>query len=406
MFKGMWLMACAGALAQAQDPVTRALGGMRGTVLGRASAEVAKNGEGSSIRLKSGAILHAMSRHMRPKDASKYDNADLWPAVIARTESRDGGLTWTEPSVMFRSTTGENAMQPSFARMANGEIGVSYSRIDSLSAATKVFRYSADEGQTWSSEILISPTGQYWTSAHDRMLVTSKGRVLLTLHHKKVVRPEHMVTQVARSDDHGRTWTLAARQVDVADAIPAYSARDGARHKQGFWEGSIVERADGSLLMIGRTYGGWLYQTESRDQGESWSRPAPTTLMSSAAPGRVERIPGTDHLLVVWNSCCLNPEDGLLGQRLTLSAAISTDGGKTWQWRRDVESVTQGNRVEYPAMNIWDGNVHLTYRAQARSGSQLQMQEYLSILPISWFYAERDRHRPGAALGPGRESSR
>jgi sialidase-1 len=396
------LFLCAAAVGFAAEPdlVTRELGGMRGMLIGRASADVAKNGEGSTVRLKDGTLLHAFSRHLRPADTSKYDNPDLWPAVIARIESRDGGFTWSEPQVMFRSTTGENAMQPSFARMANGELGVSYSRIDSLSAATKVFRYSADEGKTWSDEILISPTGQYWTSAHDRMVVLTTGRMLLTLHHKKEVRPEHMITQVAYTDDHGRTWKRSAQKVDVADVIPEFRKGRGERYRQGFWEASIAERADGSLLMIGRTYGGWLYATESRDRGETWSKPAPTTLMSSAAPGRMERIPNTDHLLVVWNRCCLNSADVLLGQRLTLSSAISEDGGKTWKYQRDIESVTQGNRVEYPALNIWDGKVYLTYRAQARVGSQNQMQEYLAILPISWFYAERDQHRPSLALKP------
>lgn len=396
-------MLCGAASAQSpDDPVTRALGGMRGQLIGAASAEVAKNGEGSTIRLKDGSLLHAFSRHMRPADLVKYPNADLWPAVISRIESRDDGVTWSEPKVMFTSTTGENAMQPSFARLANGELGVSYSRIDSLSAATKVFRYSADEGKTWSPEILISPAGAYWTSAHDRMITLASGRVLLTLHHKKQVRPEHMITQVAYSDDHGRTWKRIAQQLDVADMIPAFRANSSERFKQGYWEASIAPRADGSLFMLGRTYGGWLYWSESKDEGLTWSQPAPSGLMSSASPGRVERIPGTDHLLVVWNSCCLDPGQRLLGQRLVLSAAISDDGGKTWKWKRDLEAVAPGTSVEYPAINIYDGVVYVTYRAWTRTaGNQMMMQEYLSKLPLAWFYLERDHHRPDQALKRG-----
>jgi hypothetical protein len=92
----------------------------------------------------------------------------------------------------------------------------------------------------------------------------------------------------------------------------------------------------------------------------------------------------------------LNPEQSLLGDRVTLSAAISSDGGKTWRWRREIESVTPGNnnRVEYPALNIYDGVVYVTYRAQFGGGATLQMQEYLSALPLAWFYAARDLHRP------------
>lgn len=387
----------------AADEVTRRLGGMRGAVIGRASADVAKNGEGSTIRLKDGRLLHAFSRHMRPKEGSaNYANSDLWPAVIARIESRDGGLTWSEPVVMFTSSIGENAMQPSFARMANGELGVSYSQINSLTSAEKVFRYSSDEGKTWSKEIMISPKGQYWTSAHDRMIVLQSGRVLLTTHHKLAAKPEHIITQISYSDDHGRTWKQSRQQVDGPEPVPGFLTKHGARFRQGFWEASVVERKDGSLFMIGRTYGGWLYHCESRDGGLTWSKPAPTALMSSAAPGRIERIPGSDHILVIWNSCCLDPEHGLLGQRLVLSAAISEDGGRSWKWKRDIESVSPGNSVEYPTINIYDGQVYLTYRAQAAvGGNQLQMQEYLSILPVEWFYAERDHHHPEQALPRG-----
>lgn len=383
----------------ALDEVTRRLGGMRGEVIGRASAEAAKNGEGSMIRLKDGALLHAFSRHFRPTDTSKkYPNSDLWPAVIMRVESRDNGLTWSEPAVLFRSSIGENAMQPSFARLANGELGVSYSQINSLGWAEKVFRFSNDEGRSWSGEIPISPRSQYWTSAHDRMIVLSSGRILLTTHHKLSAVPEHIITRISYSDDHGRTWKQSPQQIDGPEPLPAFLSLHGKRFRSGFWEASVVERDDGSLFMIGRTYAGWLYWSESRDGGLTWSKPAPTTLMSSAAPGRIERIPGTGHILAVWNSCCLDPKHPLLGQRLVLSSAISEDGGMSWKWRRDIESVVPGSRVEYPAMRIYDNRVYLTYRAQIIGPDhQLLMQEYLSILPVEWFYAVRDHHFPEQA---------
>jgi hypothetical protein len=383
----------------AGDEVTRRLGGMRGVVIGDASDAVAKNGEGSMIRLKDGTLLHAFSRHIRPEDSSRYDNADLWPAVIARIESRDKGASWSQPSVMFTSSIGENAMQPSFARLSNGELGVSYSQINSLSSAEKVFRYSSDEGKTWSGEIRIRPKGGYWTSAHDRMIVLKSGRVIHPLHHKLVAVPEHIVTVIAYSDDHGRTWKLGPQRIDGPEPIAEFLALHGKRFRKGFWEASVVEREDGSLYMIGRTYGGWLYSSESLDQGLTWSQPSPTSLMSSAAPGRIQRIPGTRDILVVWNSCCLDPKHPLLGQRLVLSSAISNDNGLTWKWKRDIESVSPGTRVEYPSIEIDEDKVFLTYRAQATgAGGRIMMQEYLSILPLQWFYAERDHHYPEHAL--------
>lgn len=394
-----WILLHSAFGGAADDPVARQLGGLRGKRIARASPEVAKNGEGSTIQLRDGTLLHLFSRHMRPDGkANTFANPDLWPSFICATRSADRGRTWSEAEIVFRSDTGENVMQPSLARLGNGAIGVSYSRIASLSAATKVFRWSVDEGKTWSPEVPVSPAGAYWTSAHDRMVVLSSGRILLPLHHKKSVRPEHMITQIAYSDNHGQTWSLAPQQLDVHDVIPGFRrVRPGA---QGFWEATIAQLPDGSLYMLGRTYGGWLYQTRSRDEGLTWDSPKPSALMSAAAPARVERIPGTGRLLVVWNRCCLNETDGLLGARLALAAAVSDDGGETWSKPRDIESVAPGpgHRVEYPAVNIWNEQVYLTYRAQVGVGPKnLWMQEYLSIIPVSWFSAELDVHRPWLA---------
>jgi hypothetical protein len=113
-------------------------------------------------------------------------------------------------------------------------------------------------------------------------------------------------------------------------------------------------------------------------------------LLSSPAPGIVLRVPGSSDLLAIWNSCCINT------QRLSLSSAISTDGGLTWKWKRDIEAVPPGNArsVQYPALTFIDGFAYLTYRATALS----LMQEYVTVLPTAWFYAERD-NIPPASVG-------
>jgi hypothetical protein len=392
---GVILVLVSGNLCVAQtDEVAWALGGLRGQLLGPVSDAIGKNGEGSTIELKDGTILHALSRHMRPTDPKRFPNPDLWPAVVAVMESHDGGKSWTSPSVMFRSSTGDNAMQPGFVRMSNGDIGISYSLINSIDSATKVFRYSRDEGKTWSPEIRISPADGYWTSAHDRMLRIASGRILIPLHHKKNLRPEEMVTQIAYSDDGGRTWKLDVNEVTTPDIMPEFVQRFGSRSAPGFWEASIAQLASGRLVMLGRTYGGSLYETFSSDDGLTWATPKQTTLSTGAAPGRLVRIPDSNDLLVVWNSCCVQPEDSLLGQRLTLSSAISSDDGQSWQHRRTLEAVTpgNGNRVEYPAITFIDGKAFVSYRAASATHTpdkdRTGMQEYLSILPNRWFYVE------------------
>lgn len=356
------------------------LGGLRGHAIGTIGNGYLKNGEGSIVRLADGRLLHAFTRHEL--------DADLAPAVIAQSYSSDGGRSWSEPSVMFTSATGKNVMQPGFVRMKNGELGVSYSQIDSASRAVKLFRYSRDEGRTWSRPIRISPDDGYWTSAHDRMLLLPSGRILLPLHHKTVVHPEKMVAQVAYSDDNGRSWVLSPDEITTDAMLPGFRKKFGERVAPGFWEASIARRADGTLLMMGRTYGGFQYESVSADGGVHWSRPSPSPIRSPAAPARLVRVPGSADLLVIWNSCCVQQNDSLLGERLTLSSAISHDGGKSWHLQRDIEAISPGaeNRVEYPTVTFLDGTAYVTYQVQELVGGTPETQEYLSILPTAWFY--------------------
>lgn len=376
------------------------LGGLRGQWIGPVTAQFPRNGEGSTIRLKDGRLLHAFSRHGKSPDG----NVDLWPGVIVFMESSDNARSWTPPQVVFRNTDGLTAMQPSFVRLPDGRLGVTYSLIDSFTRARKVFRFSTDEGKSWSREQVISPPGGYWTGAHDRLISISGGRILAQLHTKLSAKPERLATRIAYSDDSGRTWSLSPQTLSVSQVIPGSSAEKSGRG--GYHEASIAERGDGSLLMLGRTMAGRIYRSVSIDRGVTWSTPQPTDLRSGAAPARLERIPGSNDLLVVWNSCCLDKDNPQLGERLTLTSAISSDGGLTWKWRRTIADIVPGQSparhwVDYPAMTIDGGTVFLSYRAVYLDGQSTLMQNYMVPLPLSWFYAPRDRN-PGATLESAR----
>jgi len=391
------------AAAQSQsDPaeLDARLGGLRGQWLGPVTAQYPRNGEGSTIRLKDGRLLHAFSRHSKGSEG----NVDLWPGVIVFMHSSDHAKTWTQPEVVFRNPGGLTAMQPSFVRLPEGGLGITYSLIDSFTIARKVFRSSTDEGKSWSEEKVISPPGGYWTGAHDRLIVISGGRILAQLHTKLSAKPERLATRIAYSDDSGRTWSLSPQTLTVAQVIPGSSAEKLGR--SGLHEASITERADGSLLMLGRTMAGRIYRTISTDRGVTWTTPEPTELPSGAAPARVERIPGSNDLLVVWNSCCIDKANEQLGERITLSSAISTDGGLSWKWRRTIADIVPGRGsarhwADYPAITIDGDTVFLSYRAVYLNGPSTLMQNYMAPLPLSWFYAARDRN-PGS----GAESAR
>jgi hypothetical protein len=380
------------ACAPREDNVQgRALGGMRGEVLVPITDAYRRNGVGSMIELKDGRLYFLATRYRLKHGVS----TDHWPSDITSMISSDGGRTWTKPRIQFRGP-GPSAVQPGLARLANGELGVNYSRIIDGAKAFNVFRWSSDEGRTWSGEIAISPTDGYWTSAHDRLVVLSTGRLVIPLHRIIDGVRDQLTTRVAWSDDNGRTWSISPQMVNVTGAI---RNNVGPTWRPSFWEASIVERKDGSLLMLGRTLAGGLYATTSTDGGIRWTEPVPTTLVTGGSPGHVVRLPGAEgKLMVIWNRCCLSPDSALMGRRLTLSSAISDDGGQTWGRIRDIESIAPVGRVEYPSILIARDNIFLTYRVIGGPVAKSGTQEFLAVLPISWFDVEGDFHRPETAI--------
>lgn len=404
--------------APAVDAIAWDRGGLRGVVVGPYSPRYFYPDAGSTIALRDGTLLHVFNRRETiagQKDFHVHYNA----TAIVSVASRDGGRSWGPVRELFRSNTGNTASNPSLVRLRDGTLGASYNRINSIDltqqaragfwtesvkTADRVFRYSRDEGRTWSREIAMTPSDGYWTGAHDRFLTLSSGRILHPLHTIYSRQPYKIGVRVTFSDDDGRTWRVNDRTLTVERRMAGY--RDENRGAGVFAEANLVERRDGTILLIGRTLTGLQYQSVSRDRGETWSDPTPTEIVSPEAPARIARIPGSNDLLMIWTSCCVNPRNVVLGERLTLSSAISTDEGRTWKWRREVVSVAPGimHAADYPSIFFHGGGVFVSYsagtkapsgRALEPSGEQGQvLQHYMARLPVGWFYAERDNERP------------
>ena len=95
--------------------------------------------------------------------------------------------------------------------------------------------------------------------------------------------------------------------------------------------------------MVSRTSAGFVYACESDDEGETWSEPRATDLPGSGTPTSLGRVPGSDDLLLIWNQ--VGTQEWKWGfRRHRLTAAISSDNGRTWRHRRNLESL---NKVSY-----------------------------------------------------------
>ena len=334
-------------------------------LLVKATHQYPRNDEASVIQLKHGTVLVVWSQfhHLNrmegdtqifnptsglPGAALNSDNA---PSDIAAIESSDGGKTWSSPRVIVPNSAGLNVMNPGLARLSAGGLGLLYNFRESTQVARRVFCRSDDEGQMWSEPVAITQNG-YQTGCNDRLTVLSSGRLLTALHITHDWHSHYLYTRVARSDDHGMSWTLGE---------PLRLPRVEGSGESGAWEGDLVERADGSVLLVLRTAMGTLFRAESRDCGETWQHLRSLEVVSPVAPGIVRRIPESDRLLLVWN-WHYNASEPMAGVRRPLAYAISTDGGDSWplRYRRIIEN-DPDYTYAYPSCTFINDEAWITY---------------------------------------------
>jgi hypothetical protein len=198
--------------------------------------------------------------------------------------SGDEGKTWTKPAVVVDSPlddrnpafgqADDGALVVGFWRTANYDEKGSYDPELGKSETTWVTR-SRDGGQTWSepAEIDVSDIGL--GSPYGRILTLPDGAMLMAIY-GNAVRPagekpanERLHSYLYRSTDHGQTWK---RLSEIGDG------------KEQLTETSILRLADGKILAATRTRAGATLQTESTDDGRTWSALRPLTPVNIHPP--------------------------------------------------------------------------------------------------------------------------
>ena len=316
------------------------------------SKEHPRNSEGSFATLASGRVIFCYSQF--------YGGAaDESPARIVRIHSDDRGRTWSEPEIIVENTGGANVMSVSLLRLASGKLAMFYCVKNSWIDCRPHMRVSSDDGATWTEPKLILQAPGYFVMNNDRVIQTSKGRIVIPLafHRSRGTDPHtskswdaRAITMWIYSDDDGATWQEASSWW----AMPVKSG-------SGLQEPGVVELADGSLFSWSRTDQGAQFGFRSTDAGVTWTPPEPTELKSPNGPTSIKRLPGTNDLLALFND-----HSGAFPfppkKRNPYVAAISSDGGKTWPLRKLVESDPDG-LYHYTAIHFVGDAVLLGYCA-------------------------------------------
>lgn len=256
---------------------------------------------------------------------------------------RDGGLAWAS-AIGWREVPQEREAE--FRARGLTVRAVRPGVVAYLSDAQSFLqRAGEDKGR---KEVLPAPPGISLMNYNSAALCVTRSGV--RLHAIYGLHQDRDVSScfALRSADDGESWDL------VTIAAPVPDAEAGAL---GFGETALAEMPDGRILALMRPdpdRHGFLWQSASRDEGQTWSIPEKTPLWGYPA-----------HLLVLRDGRVLCTY-GYRRAPMGIRACLSRDGGHTWdhgqEWVLRADGKRSGSDLGYPlTTELEDGRLVTVY---------------------------------------------
>ncbi len=292
-----------------------------------------RNGESTFVRLKDGSILLAYTEYY---GTSWHDHAT---ARICGVISKDEGENWGERFVILeKDEEALNIMSPSLFRMKNGMLGIVYLK-KMLKAEDHVtcmpyFRYSDDEGKSWSAPVCCIEKEGYYCTVNDVVKVGKNGRVYLPASYHGIgynprkgrIKGENdninAVIKLIYTDDY-KEWKVCNSEI-----------RSPFNDVTGFAEPGVLELDDGRLWCWFRTAYGFQYNSYSSDMGNTWTKPRPNFHFSSPDSPMCVKKAGK-YTLAIFNPIPFSPVTKNVelwgsAKRTPLVCAYTTDSGEAF----------------------------------------------------------------------------
>lgn len=210
-------------------------------------------------------------------------------------------------------------------------------------------KISRDNAETWSESFVVSE--REGMMVRGRPIVLASGEYILPVYHETGGDTESVGPD---STSRFLRWDVKRRQWVESGVI---------RSKKGNIQPAIVEIAPGHLIAYCRRGGGYgsvkdgyLVRAESRDGSRSWTEGVDSQFPNPNAAVDFIRL-RSGALVLVFNDS--------MGDRTPLTVALSTDGDKTWPYRRNLAAGQDS--FAYPvALQTRDGRIHVVYTSNKR----------------------------------------
>jgi acetyl esterase len=253
--------------------------------------------------------------------------------------STDHGKTWSKPAVAYDILYGQHGFIPLIPRGTQRIYAFGTQPIPGKwtwengqrENAPIGWRTSDDDGHTWSEVNLIAPVNdpEFKGMSVMRMTETDAGTWLLGSHLADwSVKPFTTQQYLLRSEDQGKTWTV------LPGARPKGWIAEGFNRMD---EGRPLNLGGGRVLFMSRTPQGPLFTAWSKDDGKTWTQPAPSTLVHPDAPPMLFPLSDGKTLVAFHHNKVPTTGNGELSDKAELMkmrsevwASLSTDEGHTW----------------------------------------------------------------------------
>lgn len=307
---------------------------------------------------------HPGGKYKHPAAITQLANGDLYLAyycgsgeysndtAIYAARLPKGQRQWTTP-VSIASVPYRSVGNPVVWQASDGKVWLFYVVRYGATWSTSLIqaKISSDGAKTWSDPMIVTMT--QGMMVRSQPLELANGDILLPAYHEtgndtESVGPDSC-SLFFRFDSKKHTWTETNR----------------IRSRIGNIQPAVAKINDKLLVCYCRRGGdysarpdGRIVRSESRDGGRTWSNGTETEFQNPNAAVEFIRLRSGHHLLIFNDS---------LGERTPLTAALSTDGDKTYPHRRNLIEGKDGD-FGYPyAIQTSDGKIHLIFTANQRS---------------------------------------